>query len=240
MKPNFNHDGEGIDNAPITASIRVWDLPVRVFHWLLALSFTGAYLTSEMDDWRLVHVTLGYTLAGLVGFRIIWGLIGTDSARFSRFVRGPQATLGYLRSMIDGRPQHFTGHNPAGAVAILLMLAISLFLTASGWLMYTERAGEWMEEVHELIANLMLAVVLLHIAGVLVASLLHRENLAKAMITGYKQATSGAPAQSLRAGTALLLLIAVLGFWWWQGSAAEAPTSDKSSSTAQHKSKHDD
>ncbi len=240
MKHNFNHGGEGNDTAPITASIRVWDLPVRVFHWLLALSFTGAYLTAEMDDWRLVHVTLGYTLAGLVGFRIIWGVVGTDSARFSRFVRGPQTTLRYLRSMIDGRPQHFTGHNPAGAMAIVLMLVIALFLASSGWLLYTERAGEWMEEVHELIANLMLAVVLLHVAGVIVASLLHRENLAKAMVTGYKQATSGTPAQSLRAGTALLLLIAVLGFWWWQGSAAEAPASDSTGSTAQHQPKHDD
>ncbi|HWW68916.1 MAG TPA: cytochrome b/b6 domain-containing protein [Duganella sp.] len=203
--------------------IRVWDLPVRLFHWLMAFSFAGAYLTAEMDGWRLVHVTLGYTMAALVCFRVIWGFVGTDYARFSSFVRGPRATLGYVRSMFSGRPQHFTGHNPAGAVAIVLMLAAAIALAGSGWLLYTERAGEWMEDVHELIANLMLAVVLIHIAGVLAASLMHRENLVKAMITGRKQAEAGAPAQGLRAGTALLLLLAVLAFWWWQGRSAEAP-----------------
>jgi cytochrome b len=80
----------------------------------MAFCFAGAYLTAEMDAWRQVHVTLGYTMAALVCFRIVWGFAGTDYARFSSFVRGPRATLSYLRSMFSGRPQHFTGHNPAG------------------------------------------------------------------------------------------------------------------------------
>lgn len=176
------------DGAPaMPPLVRVWDLPVRLFHWLMALCFAGAYLTSELDDWRWLHVAFGYTMAALVGLRIVWGVVGTHHARFSSFVRGPRAVLAYLRSLLGGRPQHFTGHNPAGAVAIMLMLAIALLLTGSGWLLYTERAGEWMEEVHEAIATVMLAVVLVHIAGVLVASLLHRENLVKAMITGRKR-----------------------------------------------------
>lgn len=167
--------------------IRVWDLPVRLCHWLMAACFAGAYLTSELDEWRWLHVTFGYTMAALVGLRIVWGLVGSRYARFSSFVRGPQAVLAYLRSLLSGRPQHFTGHNPAGAVAIVLMLGLALAVAGSGWLLYTERAGEWMEEVHETLANLMLAVVLVHIGGVLVSSLLHRENLAKAMITGRKR-----------------------------------------------------
>ncbi|RFP24292.1 cytochrome B [Duganella sp. BJB488] len=207
--------------------IRVWDLPVRIFHWLMAFSFAGAYLTAEADNWRQVHVTLGYTMAALVCFRILWGFFGTYYARFASFVRGPKATLSYLRSMLHGRPQHFTGHNPAGAVAIVLMLGIAMALAGSGWLLYTERAGEWMEDVHELIANLMLAVVLVHIAGVLVASFIHRENLAKSMLTGRKHAAPGVKAQGLRTGTALLLLLAVLALWWWQGSHADAPAAGR-------------
>lgn len=225
-------EGKAPGCAP--SRIRVWDLPVRLFHWLMAFCFAGAYLTAEMDAWRQVHVTLGYTMAALVCFRIVWGFAGTDYARFSSFVRGPRATLSYLRSMFSGRPQHFTGHNPAGAVAIVLMLAIAIALAGSGWLLYTERTGQWMEDVHELIANLMLAVVLIHIGGVLAASLMHRENLAKAMITGRKQAASGAPQQGLRAGTALVLLLAVLAFWWWQGSSAQTPALGATPAAAPH------
>ncbi len=197
-------------------AVRVWDLPLRLFHWLLALSFAAAYLTAELDDWRLLHVTLGYTVAGLVLFRLLWGIWGTHYARFSNFVRGPQAVTAYLRSLLTGRPDHYTGHNPAGAVAIVLMLALALLLTAAGWLLYTERVGEWMEEVHELLANLLLMVVLVHIAAVLLSSRLHGENLARAMLTGHKAGAPGEPSQPLRPLVALLLVLAIVAFWWGQ------------------------
>src|SRR6476619_3658006 len=83
--------------------ILVWDAPVRVFHWLMVLAFAGAYLSAESERWRLLHVTLGYTMAGLVAFRIVWGLVGTRHARFSRFVRGPAAVAGYVRGLIQRR-----------------------------------------------------------------------------------------------------------------------------------------
>ena len=102
-----------------TPSTLVWDVPVRVFHWLLVLCFAGAWLTAESEHWRLVHVTLGYTMAGLVAFRVLWGLVGTRYARFASFVRGPSAVLGYLKSLIGRHPEHHTGHNPAGALAIV-------------------------------------------------------------------------------------------------------------------------
>lgn len=202
--------------ASQSPAVRVWDLPLRFFHWLLALSFGVAYLTAELDDWRLLHVTLGYTVAGLVLFRLLWGIWGTHYARFSNFVRGPQAVTGYLRSLLAGRPAHYTGHNPAGAVAIVLMLALALLLTAAGWLLYTERVGEWMEEVHELLANLLLMVVLVHIAAVLLSSRLHGENLARAMLTGNKAGKPGETSQPLRPLIALLLSLAIALFWWVQ------------------------
>lgn len=200
--------------------ILVWDAPVRVFHWLLVLSFAGAYITSESERWRLVHVTLGYTMAGLLVFRLLWGVAGTRHARFTDFVRGPAAVIRYLRSMASGAPAHFTGHNPAGAVAIVLMLAAGAVIAVTGWANYNEIGGDWLSEVHEGAANFMLGVVGVHIAGVLLASRLHRENLARSMVTGRKW---GALEEGIRWSwwpLALLIVVAVLTFWWlqWQGA----------------------
>ena len=225
----------------ITTKIRVWDAPVRVFHWLLVLSFAGAYLSAESERWRLLHVTLGYTLGGLVAFRLVWGLAGTRYARFANFVRGPQAVLSYLRSLRDGQPQHHLGHNPAGAVAIVLLLLASVALVASGWAIYNDVGGEWLSELHELAANGMLLLVAVHIAGVLWASLLHHENLVRAMVTGRKY---GAPADGIRrtwAALAVLLVLAVLGYWWlqWQ-SVPDAITGPVSTGSAKYSSHDDD
>lgn len=202
------------------SAILVWDAPVRVFHWLMVLSFAGAYITSESERWRLIHTTLGYTMAGLLVFRLLWGLVGTRHARFTSFVRGPAAVVRYMRSMASGAPAHFTGHNPAGAVAIVLMLMAGAVIAATGWATYNEIGGEWLSEVHEGAANFMLAVVGVHVAGVLLASRLHRENLARAMVTGRKR---GAPEESARWSwwpLALALFVTVLVFWWlqWQGA----------------------
>ena len=203
-----------------TGSILVWDLPVRMFHWLTVLSFAGAWLTAESERWRLLHVTLGYTLAGLLVFRVLWGLIDTRHARFTDFVRGPGAVRRYLAALLRGQPEHAVGHNPAGALAILALLALGAASAVSGWAVYNQLGGDWLEEAHEFAASLMLAVVGVHILGVLVASRLHRENLAASMITGRKR---GRPEQGIRSAwrsVAALMLVAVLGFWWLQWQAA--------------------
>lgn len=196
--------------------ILVWDAPVRVFHWLMVLAFAAAWLTAEQDDWRLVHVTLGYTMAGLVAFRLAWGLVGTRYARFADFVRGPGSVLGYFRALAHRKPQHFTGHNPAGALAILAMLALTILVALSGWATLYGYAADTMEEVHEALATLMLAVVGLHVAAVLLSSWLHRENLIGAMLSGRKPGTPEQGIRSARRGVAAVLLLAVLGFWWFQ------------------------
>ncbi|MEO5794813.1 MAG: cytochrome b/b6 domain-containing protein [Rhodoferax sp.] len=206
-------------------NVKVWDVPVRVAHWLLALSFAGAYLTSEGESWRLVHITLGYTVGGLLVFRVFWGLVGTRYARFANFLRGPTAIAAYAKSMLRGRPLHSTGHNPAGAVAIVVMILLGLSQLATGWAVYNDIGGEWIEEMHELGGNAMLAVVIAHIAGVVVASVLHRANLARAMVTGDKP---GEPQEAITRTWSFLgacVLAVVLGFWayqWWQAPVVNA------------------
>jgi cytochrome b len=202
--------------------VLIWDAPVRVFHWLMVFSFAGAYLTAESERWRLVHVTLGYTMAGLLAFRIVWGLIGTRHARFASFVRGPAAVTRYLRGLVSGRPVHHAGHNPAGALAILALLGLTALLAATGWAAYNDIGGEWPAEWHEGAANAMLAVVGVHIAGVLIGSWRHRDNLIGAMFTGRK---AGGPEDAVRSawrGVAVLMLAAVGAFWVLQWQSAPA------------------
>lgn len=193
--------------------ILVWDLPTRAFHWTLALSFAGAFLTAESEKFRDIHVMLGYTMLGLVGFRLLWGFVGTRYARFASFAYGPQAVLRYLRSVATLRPEHHVGHNPAGSWAIYLLLGLTAAAGLSGLAVYNDFGGELFEELHEGLANAMLAVVAVHVAGVLASSLLHGENLAKSMLTGYKR---GEPVLGIRRAHWLMgfgVLAGVLGFW---------------------------
>ncbi len=206
-------------SEPMKNRILVWDLPTRWFHWLLALSFAGAWITGDSERYRDLHVMLGYTLLGLIAFRLVWGFAGTRYARFADFAYSPAQVVNYIKSLLSRQPAHFPGHNPAGAVTIFLLLALGIVSGVSGWLAYNEIGGEWWEEGHELFSNLMLAVVGIHIAGVIVSSVLHRENLARAMVTGYKQ---GEPDEAIRKKSgmaAVLLLAAVAGFWglWFNG-----------------------
>lgn len=171
--------------------ILVWDIPTRVFHWLLAGSFAGAFITAESEAFRDVHVLFGYTMLVLIGFRMVWGVVGTRYARFSSFAFGPSSVVKYVKSLFTGSPRHYVGHNPAGSWAIYGLLALGLLSGATGYAAYNEIGGEWFEELHEAAANSMMVLVAVHVAGVLVSSLLHRENLVRSMINGYKMGESG-------------------------------------------------
>lgn len=206
-------------------SIRVWDLPTRVFHWSMAACFAGAYLTGEYERQGDLHAVFGYAMLLLIGFRLIWGMAGTRYARFSSFVRGPAAIVRYLLSMLTRRPEHHVGHNPAGAVAIVLLLALGALVVTAGLATLNGIGGEWFEEVHEAVAKLMLAVVGVHLAGVVLGSLAHRENLVRAMITGRKQ---GHPDDAIGGnhrllGVTLLAGLLALGVLWGSGGAKALP-----------------
>jgi cytochrome b len=219
------------------AKVLVWDLPVRVFHWLMVLSFSGAWLTAESERWRQVHITLGYTMAGLVAFRVLWGFVGPKPARFSSFVRGPARAARYVASILRGDAEHHAGHNPAGALAILALLLLAAGVTASGWANFNGVGGHAMEEVHEAAANVMLALVAIHLLGVVVGSWAHRENLVRAMVTGRKRGDPREGARRAWHAVGIALLAAVLGFWALQWQAAPLPV--QGGGSAAHRP-HDD
>lgn len=193
--------------------ILVWDVPVRVFHWLLAVSFLGAYLTADSERYRDIHVVLGYTLLGLIVFRLLWGFFGTRYARFRSFFFRPGDVLVYARSMLGGRPMHYVGHNPLGSVAIWLLLGLGLTAGVSGVLLFEEVGGEALEALHEFASNAMITLILIHVAGVAVSSVLHRENLVRAMVTGFKTAAGEPGISRSHAWLGALMLVAVIAFW---------------------------
>ncbi len=193
-------------NSPPAAheQIRVWDLPVRFFHWSLAPGFTIAYLTE--DDLLSVHVWTGYTLLVLILIRFVWGFVGSQHARWSDFVKSPSEISAYLHDTVLLKAKRYPGHNPAGGAMVVALISSLTATILSGLAVYggQELSGPlapllsgipagWahqLEDLHEILANLTLALVFLHLAGVAVTSLLHRENLIKAMVTGLKNRES--------------------------------------------------
>lgn len=205
---------EGSHSNDDLVLIPVWDWVVRVGHWLLAGSFLLAYVTAESESLRLVHVTSGLVALAVVLFRVVWGVVGPKTARFSRFMTSPARAWGYLKSLLETHPEHHTGHNPAGGWAVLGLLTLTASTAALGWAAYNDIGGRWSEEGHELFANLSLVLVGLHVAAVVVSSLLHRENLIRPMFTGKKR---GHPSEAI--GSTRGLLAAVLLCTWAIGFA---------------------
>ena len=180
--------------------VKVWDPLVRVFHWTLVASFTVAYLTEE--ELLTLHSWAGYIILGLLSVRIVWGVIGPKYARFTNFVYRPATVKQFLKDTFRFKAKRYLGHNPAGG-AMVIVLMISLLVTCfTGLLVYgaeehagplahwfsgaSKQWGEVTEEIHEFFANFTLLLVFFHIIGVLVESLIHKENLVSAMITGKK------------------------------------------------------
>jgi len=197
-----------MNSAAGNESIRVWDPVVRLGHWILAAGFFTNYFME--DEVMSLHVWIGYTLLAIVLFRVLWGFVGTEHARFGDFVRSPMGVIYYLRNLFTGRAKRYLGHNPAGGIMILLLIACMIALAFSGLVLYAveENAGPlagWVveagegatgafwaadehfwEEIHEVLVNVMLGLVIVHVIGVVVSSRLHRENLVRAMVTGRK------------------------------------------------------
>ena len=170
-----------------TGKIRVWDGPIRIFHWGLVASMAVAYLTSE--DAESPHHWAGYVALALVAFRVVWGFIGSEHARFADFVPRPATLLDYVGRLARGREPRHLGHNPAAAVMIVFLIAMVVTIGSTGWLMTTDWGwgSELLEEVHGSAVNLTLGAIALHVAAAIFESVRHRENLILSMLTGYKR-----------------------------------------------------
>lgn len=206
---------------------RMVDAPTRVFHWLFALSFLGAYLTADGERMRLLHVTLGYTMAGLLTFRVLYGLWGPPQARLSLMLRklasGPQWLKSLASSASSGSLASVNwrqGQNLLMALAVVALLILVLPLTLSGYAAFHEwgdfLGGDWVADVHEVVGDAFLVVVLAHLALIAGLSILRRKNLAEAMLTGRTAGPGPDLARRNHVLLASLLLIAVLAYWTWE------------------------
>ena len=170
------------------ATVRVWDPLVRIFHWSLVGLFTFAFLTG--DEWQKPHEVAGYVIAGLIGFRVIWGFVGSRHARFASFIYRPSTVAGFVTDTVGMKARRYLGHNPAGGAMVIALLLVLAAISLSGFMMTTDAywGVEWVEELHEASAFAALGLIGLHVGGVIVAGFEHGENLVRAMITGRKRA----------------------------------------------------
>lgn len=169
------------------ALIKIWDPFVRMFHWALVI-LVGVALVSG-DEFERLHIAVGYGIIGLIAARFIWGFLGPRHARFSDFLRPPREALGYLADVVRFRPRRYLGHNPIGGLMIIALLVLLAGLSATGYMMTTDAfwGAKWVEEVHEALASTLIGMIAVHVLGVITTSLMHRENLVKAMVTGWKR-----------------------------------------------------
>lgn len=213
--------------ATATPGRLVIDAPTRVFHWLFALSFAGAYLTADGERWRALHVTLGYALAGLLAFRVLYGIFGPRHAGLGMLLRKLGGAPAWLRSLGQGLRQRSAqgtqwrqGQNLLMALAVVSMLVLTVPLTLSGYGTYNDWGafldGDWLEDVHEFFGNAFLAVVLGHIAFIVALSVLRRRNQALPMLTGRIAGAGPDLVKRNRVWLAVLLEAGVLGFIAWQ------------------------
>jgi cytochrome b len=179
---------EKAGGATPPATVAVWDSFVRLFHWSLVALFVCAFVTGDEFAW--LHIGAGYAIAVLVILRIIWGFVGPGNARFAEFVRPPGEVAAFLRDSLRLRARRYLGHNPAGGAMIVAMLGLLTFVSVTGMLLTTDAfwGAQAMKAAHEFGVYAMVGLVFLHLAGILLASIEHGENLVRAMITGRKRA----------------------------------------------------
>jgi cytochrome b len=196
---------------------RIYDLPTRIFHWLFAGSFLTAFtIANTVDDESKIfayHMLAGLVMGFIVLWRIVWGLIGSTHARFSDFSLNPKSLLQYGKGVLSGKGRLWVGHNPASSWAAITMLSLALGLGVTGYLMANGSAGESLEDIHELLANAFIVVVILHVAGVILHTLQHKDALGKSMVSGHKSGLQAStPSVSSHPIVAMIALLLTLSF----------------------------
>lgn len=187
----FESHVKELNNSPIDANAEqknklIWDLPLRVGHWALVACFLGAWFTSDSEYFARLHLLFGYSVLALLVFRFFWGFIGSRYARWKSFMFSRREILSYLSSISSSSAKKYLGHNPLGSLGIFLMLSLLIVLVATGLGLDLISSYHWLSEVHEAVAELMLIVIFVHVAGVLISGWLHHESLISSMIHGKK------------------------------------------------------
>jgi len=166
--------------------IKVWDPFIRIFHWSLAISFLLEWLVA--GSFKTFHMYLGYFIGFLVLLRVTWGFIGPKYAKFNNFIYSKEIIINYLKSILTGKSERYIGHNPLGGLNILILLILILSTGLTGWMQTQDIfwGNSLIQGLHSLTGNSIWFFVALHLLGVVFSSILHKENLVKAMITGKK------------------------------------------------------
>jgi cytochrome b len=203
--------------------VRVWDLPVRLFHWLLVLLVVISFTTGKLGgNWLSWHFKSGYCILALVLFRVAWGLFGSQTARLSDFIHGPMRVVEYASSLMRGASMFHTGHNPMGGLMVVLMLALLLVQATTG-LFVDDDAGttgplsgkvsgavvSLFTTVHRININILLVCVALHVCAALFYLLVRKDNLIKPMFTGTKMVPDGHPEPTLSGTLPALIVVAL-------------------------------
>lgn len=194
------------NDTQVNAPVRVWDVPVRLFHWLLVLLIIVMFVTGKLGgNWLEWHKRAGFSVLGLITFRILWGFIGSHHARFVNFLRGPEAVLAYIKSATHKDSPHHVGHNPLGALSVVTMLGVLLLQALMGLFanddlmlegpfahLVSKAVSDQMTTLHKLNSTLILILIGVHLAAVAFAFFYKKENLVKAMVTGDKMLPASA------------------------------------------------
>lgn len=201
--------------AQLSKRMMSWDAVVMVSHWLLAICFVGAVITQDSEKYRLLHVTMGYTMFGLVAFRLVWGFVGGKYARFNSIYPRIKKVIEYLQSLFTAEPQAFIGFHAIGFLAAYLLLAVILMVTISGYIVYEELGPDLFEDLHETLGNLLIAIVGIHIGGVVINAVIQKVKLAmSAEQTGAAKRVAATIERSRPyKWMAALIILAVTYFW---------------------------
>jgi len=223
--------------------IRLWDLPTRIFHWSLVLSVLVAFVTAKVGgDWMTLHGKAGLTIVGLLAFRLIWGVVGSTHARFLNFVPSPAKVRAYLKGQWQG-----VGHNPLGALAVLVLLGLLAAQAVTGlfanddiafngplFTLVDKDQSDRLTGLHHQLSNILLALMALHVVAIIFHVWFKKNNLVKPMVTGWKEVRSGeSAAKGSVPGLIAALLIALAAVYGASGAAlTQAPPATPANRTS--------
>lgn len=209
---------------------QVTDRHLRLWHWLMAFSFMAAYLTGESERWKIVHVTLGYTLLLLLVWRLFWGVFGPKPLRLGVWKQRLKVLKDTVGSGVSGWMRWQSWQVPLIGASVVLTMMMVFPLVLSGYLVYQEWAGDWLGEVHEMLSNVMLLTVCVHLFGLVIFGLLRQRNLMQPMLLGTMNGPGPDLIKSQKTIWAIVLMSGVLIFWGWQWKAVPELRGEKTAS----------